>query len=764
MRRGRLENWYRWAALGILAGGGAALLFLEKDILFGLRAGFDLQEKQESSISLAPKPAPAVFFKPIDGIAPVISSQGKAVHADLDFMQVRLYENGVLVNEFPVIAKGKPGSQWEAPSGEYRVIAKEERHYSSQARAWMSYSVAFSTNFFVHGVPENLSGKEMPREFAAGSIRVSRGNARVIYEFADEKTPFFVTDEGVVGTGEWEYVATNKTPPKVSAKAFLVGDVDTGAWFLEKNRGNERPIASVTKLMSAIVASDSIPGDTRLTVDTDDLDIYGDQGHLKDGEVLTREDLLSPLLLSSSNDAAYTLSGALGVEEFVKKMNEKARDIGLRHTHYSDPSGLHTENISTPEDLLSLIRYMRDSYPQLLNLTRMAQKTVKTNKITHTWYGYNWKSGDKEFLGGKIGYIGTAGKTMVALFRIPISEFTTRDVGVAVLGSTDDEYDVKKLINWAKESIVYTQKIEGRAAAFAPLEVRNGEFRPDEEYTLLFAGDIMTDRGIREMVGKYGGGDYFFPFTGIAKEIQDADVAFGNLEGPVSDQGEKQGSIYSFRMDPASIKTLYDVGFDAVSVANNHMGDYGRDAFEDTLRRLRYAEIASVGAGWNKLEALRVRVIERVGKRIGFLAFSDIGPQWLAAGDTTSGIAIASKDAVQNAVRQSRDKADILVVSFHFGEEYETHSRARQQDLAHAAIDAGADIVVGHHPHVVQEIEQYKGGVIAYSLGNLIFDQAFSPETKEGLLMNVHVKGKQIEQIERMPLSFNEYFQPIIKK
>ena len=353
---------------------------------------------------------------------------------------------------------------------------------------------------------------------------------------------------------------------------------------------------------------------------------------------------------------------------------------------------------------------------------------------------------------------------MVALFRVPISEFTTRDVGVAVLGSTDNEYDVKKLINWAKESIVYTQKIEGRGATFASLEVRNGEFRPDEEYTLLFAGDIMTDRGIREMVEKHGGGDYFFPFTGIAKEIQDADVAFGNLEGPVSDQGKKQGSLYSFRMDPASIKTLYDVGFDAVSVANNHIGDYGRDAFEDTLRRLRYAEIASLGAGWNKSEALRVRVIERVGKRIGFLAFSDVGPQWLAAGDTTSGIAIASKDAVQNAVRQSRDKADILVVSFHFGEEYETHSRARQQDLARAAIDAGADIVVGHHPHVVQEIEQYKGGVIAYSLGNLIFDQAFSPETKEGVLIKVHVKGKQIEQIERIPLLFNEYFQPIIKK
>ncbi len=287
------------------------------------------------------------------------------------------------------------------------------------------------------------------------------------------------------------------------------------------------------------------------------------------------------------------------------------------------------------------------------------------------------------------------------------------------------------------------------------------DVRDDDHIKLLFVGDIMMDRGIRAKVKK-NHGDYLFPFVHMIDRLSSADITFGNLEGPVSDVGSRSGSIYSFRMDPMVTQALYDVGFDIVSLANNHMGDYGREAMEDTMRRLHNAGIQYTGAGLDKKEAYDVTVIERGNTKIGFLGFSDIGPRWMQAGDKSSGIAIAGIEIINKSVRQARDKTDILIVSFHFGEEYKTRSQIEQQILARKAIDAGADIVIGHHPHVAQEIEQYKNGVIAYSLGNFIFDQAFSKDTKEALMFEVDIKNKKIYDFKAIPIKFNTDFQPII--
>ena len=286
----------------------------------------------------------------------------------------------------------------------------------------------------------------------------------------------------------------------------------------------------------------------------------------------------------------------------------------------------------------------------------------------------------------------------------------------------------------------------------------------NNSYTMLFVGDIMLDRGIRAVVENRSEGNYFSQFEKIADVLTGADITFGNLEGPISDKGQKQGSIYSFRMESAVTEALYDAGFDILNLANNHAGDYGREAMEDTLGRLGRAGIAYAGAGKNIEQAIGPTIIERSGVRVGFLGFSDVGPDWLKADEALSGVAIADIQTVTEAVRQARDFADILVVSFHFGEEYQTHSNARQRELAHAAIDAGAKIIIGHHPHVAQETEEYKGGIVAYSLGNFIFDQAFSDETKEALMLKVYMKGKSVERVEKIQIKFNEYYQPELKQ
>ncbi len=265
----------------------------------------------------------------------------------------------------------------------------------------------------------------------------------------------------------------------------------------------------------------------------------------------------------------------------------------------------------------------------------------------------------------------------------------------------------------------------------------------NQSVKLYFVGDIMLDRGVRRSVINNGQGDYNFIFQNL-DWLREGDIVFGNLEGPASDQGRDLGSLYSFRMDPSVISVLRDYGFNVLSLANNHAGDWGREAFVDTIERLQTAGIKHPGGHFNQTLAETPAVIRIDGVDYGFLAFSDVGPAWLRVQSEAPGILLASDSRLETIIRNATSKVDVLIVSFHFGEEYESLPNARQQALARQAVDAGAKIVVGHHPHVIQPVEVYNGGLIAYSLGNFIFDQYFSPETMEGLVLEVNMIGDQI--------------------
>lgn len=276
---------------------------------------------------------------------------------------------------------------------------------------------------------------------------------------------------------------------------------------------------------------------------------------------------------------------------------------------------------------------------------------------------------------------------------------------------------------------------------------------------LVFVGDIMLDRGVRWSVGKNGAGDYDYLFH-RSSFLSKADIAFANLEGPVSDEGVDRHNLYSFRMDPTSVEALVNAGFDVLSVANNHVGDWGHSAFVDTLKRLGGAGLVYVGGGLNQPEAEAVKIIEKNGTKFGFVGFSDVGPNDLAAAGDRAGIVIADEESVARVVRIAATQADIVIASFHFGEEYKLNPTDRQKKLAHLAIDNGAKIVVGHHPHVIQPVEYYKDSLIVYSLGNFIFDQYFSVETMTGGVLSVDMVGKEITRIATSTVSLNKYFVP----
>lgn len=278
--------------------------------------------------------------------------------------------------------------------------------------------------------------------------------------------------------------------------------------------------------------------------------------------------------------------------------------------------------------------------------------------------------------------------------------------------------------------------------------------------TLLFVGDIMLSRAIGKAMNTNS--NWNFPFLKIAELLKSADITFANLEGPISNNGTKVGSIYSFRADPKTIEGLLYSGFDVVSIANNHIWDYGGEAFKDTLKILKENNISSVGGGSTYDEAHTPIIKEVNGIKIAYLGYTNLLPTFLGSKGDKLSVAFPEESQMVLDIQKAKASADIVVVSFHWGEEYKTHHNAFQEKLAHKAIDAGANLIIGHHPHVAQDMEKYKDGYIAYSLGNFVFDQNFSEDTRSGLLLKVTIKNKTIDQVISQKVNFNSSFQPYI--
>ena len=256
-----------------------------------------------------------------------------------------------------------------------------------------------------------------------------------------------------------------------------------------------------------------------------------------------------------------------------------------------------------------------------------------------------------------------------------------------------------------------------------------------EPVRLVFVGDVMLDDGPGKVVA--AGRDPLAPFAAL---LADADYRIANLECPLATTGTAiPTKIYTFRAEPRATRVLKG-RFDAVSVANNHSGDYGRAAFLETLSVLDGVGIRHVGGGHNLLEAHAPLWIDRKGLRIAVLAYDEFLPRAFEAGTDFPGIAWSEDSQVISDIRAARAAgADIVIPFMHWGWEYEDGPNQRQRQLAHAMIDAGADAVVGGHPHVTQGAEVYRGKPIIYSLGNFVFDGFTAPEAKLGWLLRLEI-------------------------
>ncbi len=280
--------------------------------------------------------------------------------------------------------------------------------------------------------------------------------------------------------------------------------------------------------------------------------------------------------------------------------------------------------------------------------------------------------------------------------------------------------------------------------------------------TLIAVGDIMLSRNVGAAIVKHH--DVNYPFLNVSDYLKSADVVFANLETPITPGKPVLTGSMTFRSDPGVEKGMKTAGISVVSLANNHTMNQGTKGLSDTISYLDKAGITHAGAGATLADALKPATLTIKGVKFAFLAFndSDVVPASYGATTTHAGTAFMNIATMANAVKAAKKKADVVIVSMHSGTEYTPTPNARQTAFARGAIDAGAEIVIGHHPHVVQTVEKYKGKWILYSLGNFVFDQMWSMDTRHGMTAKITFKGTKVSTIEYTPVLIENYAQPRI--
>ena len=281
-------------------------------------------------------------------------------------------------------------------------------------------------------------------------------------------------------------------------------------------------------------------------------------------------------------------------------------------------------------------------------------------------------------------------------------------------------------------------------------------------WTLTAVGDMMLSRTVLRRMEEYG--SYRHPFVDTADVLRAADFTVANLEGQVSDRVAPSSNPETmYFVSPAAVLDgVRWAGIDAVSLANNHALDFGPDALVDTMDAVKASGLGYFGAGSTRQSSLRASVYNIGGQRVAFLGFTDLSNMGFPHASVPTTAPAFSPEQVAGAVRAADDYADVVIPYFHWGVEYVSVPNKRQQSLAYAAIDAGADLVLGAHPHWVQETERYQGVPIVYSLGNFVFDQMWSTETRQGVIATITFAGAQVTDVQFTPVVIEDYNRPRI--
>ncbi len=388
---------------------------------------------EEGKISLTYGAQPALsnpnFFNTVK--QKFIDEKASFIEADLTSKIIRVYKEGVVEIEVPIDTEGKEGSWWETPAGLYKINRKEKEHFSGIGHVWMPWSMNFQGNFYIHGRTYYPDGTLTSAAYTGGCIRLSTDNAKKVYEAIEVGTPLLVYEHSFSPDS---FTYQSEAGPALLASSYLAADLRNNYVFASKSPAKVVPIASITKLMTALITTEYINLDNTTTVPASAI-VYTSKARLKEGEEYSVYKLLFPLLRESSNEAAETIARYYGRSAFVRHMNEKAASIGMTHTIFVDPSGAGAENVSSAEDLFMLAKYIYNNRSFIFNIT--------SGKITQSAYGdtgfpdlgnFNDFIGNKYFFGGKNGKTNAAQETNLSVFEVPVNG-TKRPIVSIVLGT-----------------------------------------------------------------------------------------------------------------------------------------------------------------------------------------------------------------------------------------------------------------------------------------------------------------------------------------
>jgi poly-gamma-glutamate capsule biosynthesis protein CapA/YwtB (metallophosphatase superfamily) len=275
---------------------------------------------------------------------------------------------------------------------------------------------------------------------------------------------------------------------------------------------------------------------------------------------------------------------------------------------------------------------------------------------------------------------------------------------------------------------------------------------PGPLVSLVAVGDVMLGRGVGSLMAANSPS---YPFLDVQEQISKADVAFANLECAISTEGP-QGGTTALVAPPEAVGGLAGAGFDIVSLANNHSDDCGEKGLLDAFDAFEANGIAYVGAGRDATGAYSPVILDVGGLRLAFLAYNHVEPRPVHGGIGIGLPAWLDPEVVYENVREARSQADFVVVSFHWGTEYIVKPDESQQEVARRAVEEGAGLVLGHHSHVMGGVEYLDHGFVAYSLGNFVFDQSWSVETKQGLLLQALIGAGGLKQVRLIPVQIED--------
>ncbi|HEY0010978.1 MAG TPA: L,D-transpeptidase family protein [Candidatus Paceibacterota bacterium] len=374
----------------------------------------------------------------------LITDGATFVEADLSGMVIRVYTEGKVSREFKILTKGREGSWWETPAGVYRIESKEDTHFSSFGHVYQPWSMAFQGNFFIHGWPHHPDGTPVSSQFSGGCIRLSDADAKAVYDLVSVGTPVIVFEQDYAG----DAFAYEPRQADVSASSYLAADLRNNFVLAEHSSKEPVPIASLTKFVTALVAAEYINLDKPIGITSSMIEATT-RPRLVPGSSVQAFQLLYPLLLESSNEAAEALARSVGLDRFVNLMNKKAEAIGMTNTHFVDPSGKKFENVSTAEDLFVLLKYVYNNRSFVL---KMSTGELNTSAYGEPIYkdltNYNdFGVTNAEFVGGKVGQTLAAGNTAIAVYNITIRG-EKRPIAIVLLDSQDIGRDMREMVNY----------------------------------------------------------------------------------------------------------------------------------------------------------------------------------------------------------------------------------------------------------------------------------------------------------------------------